>query len=133
MAHPHVGGGALRERRERPDGLEHVDARRPELAVTARSHPAPEQLRHQLQPVADAEHGNAELEQRRVAHRSALLLDARGPSAEDDALRAPRFDVGGAEIGPLNLAVDVELADSARDELRVLAAEIEDEYALFGH
>ena len=41
---------------------------------------------HELHPVAHAQHGHAQLEDRRLAARRSLLVDAVGPAGEDDAL-----------------------------------------------
>ena len=51
---------------------------------------AAEVERHQLRAVADAEHGHAELEERRVDPRRVVGVDRRRAAAEDERRRAPR-------------------------------------------
>jgi hypothetical protein len=89
---------------------------------------AAEVLRHQLHPVADAEHRHPELVQAGVDVRGVLRID-RGRSAGEDhrgrVLRPQR--VGGRPVAD-ELRIDTRLADAAGDQLRVLAAEVDDEH-----
>ena len=55
---------------------------------------AAELLRHDLEPVADAEHGHPELEDARVERRGALLVHAGRAAGQDDARGLPRRDLG---------------------------------------
>ena len=66
-----------------------VSARAPELADLGALDPAAERQHERLHAVADAEHGDPELEQRRdpAAARPRAYTDA-GPAREDQALRA---------------------------------------------
>ena len=83
--------------------------------------------RHGLESVADAEHGHAGVEQRRVNRRSALGVHARRTARQDDRGRLPReqlFDRRGVRH---DLRVDVRLAHPTRDQLRVLGPEIHHE------
>ena len=50
-----------------------------------------------------------------------------GPAREDDALRRERADEIVVDVERVDLAVDVRLAQAARDQLRVLRAEVEDQ------
>ena len=50
-----------------------------------------------------------------------------GPAREDDALRRELAHEVVADVVRMDLAVDVRLAQAARDELRVLRAEVEDQ------
>ncbi len=53
-----------------------------------------------------------------------------GAAREDDALRRERRDLLGRRVPRQDLAVDAYLAHAPRDQLRVLAAEIDDEDSL---
>ena len=102
------------------------------LALVGRAHFAAERVRHELQSVADAEHGQAELEARERRRAERLFVDGRRAARENDAGRpvAPDFiERGGAgqDDGKYFL-----FADAARDELRVLRAEVEDDDGLTG-
>ena len=83
--------------------------------------------RHRLHAVADAEHRHALRPHGVGRARRVALGHAVRPAREHDALRreAPHEVV--ADVVRMDLAVDVRLAQAARDELRVLRAEIEDQ------
>src|SRR5690606_25374659 len=80
-----------------------------------------------LQPVADAQQRQAAVEyflRRSGCVRQGGALRATG---QDDALGAECGDLGRIVVPGPDFAVHAELADAARDQLRVLGAEIEDE------
>ena len=83
--------------------------------------------RHRLHAVADAEHRHALRPDGGRRARRVAVGHAVRPAREHDALRreAPHEVV--ADVVRMDLAVDVRLAQAARDELRVLRAEIEDQ------
>ncbi|MPM59468.1 hypothetical protein SDC9_106310 [bioreactor metagenome] len=86
---------------------------------------AAEREGHDLEPVTDAEHWNAELENGRIALRRVGVVDAGGAAGENDALRIDRLDLfRGGEIRQ-NLAVDMTLADTAGNQLAVLRTEVQ--------
>ena len=70
---------------------------------------------------------------RRVAARRARLRHAARAAREDDADGLARAQRLARRVERQNLAVDGQLAQAARDELRVLRAEIENENGLMGH
>ena len=90
--------------------------------------PAAELEREQLRAVTDAEGRDAELEDRRVELRSAVGVHRRGPAREDQRGRvaAPKLVDGDAVRD--ELGVDARLAHAARDQLRVLPAEVDDQH-----
>ena len=99
--------------------------------MAAADHAAAELLRHGLHAIADAEHRHAELEHGRGrARRAAYSITDCGPAGEDDAAGAEGSHLGVADVPGMDLAVDPELANAARDELGVLRAEIEDQDAI---
>ena len=126
VAHPHAEpavalGLDAREQRARP---RERDLRRPVLAPLRRHHVAAQQHPHRLHPVADAEHGDAGLEQLARGERGALFVDAGGTAGEDDALvAATQHRRDGLGAGD-DLGIDGHVAHAAGDQLRVLPAEI---------
>ena len=64
---------------------------------------------------------------RRVHVRGALGVDARRTAGEDERRRRAARDLLGGDVERHDLRVDPRLADAARDELRVLRPEVEDE------
>src|SRR5262245_7399829 len=103
------------------------DARRAVLPRVRAFDLAAEFVREELEAVADAGHRNAELDDPRVHRGRAVVVDARRPAREDDRARIHRPDRVEGNGAGLDLAVDVLLADSSRNQLRVLRPEIEDE------
>ena len=88
---------------------------------------AAEVMGEELHAVADAEDGDAEVEQGRVELRGVRLVHARRPAGEDDALRVELPDAIGREIAADDLTEDVQLPHPPGDELGELRAEVEDE------
>ena len=80
----------------------------------------------QLTAVADTQQRDAQIEDRGVVVGRRRIVDAVGAAGEDDAGVARRLDLGDGDlvIG-LDLGVDMVLAYAARNQLVVLAAEIE--------
>ena len=112
---------------ERPDRLDDLELRVAVLAVGRAIDGAAEQLGHQLQAVADAEDGDFQVEDLGVDERRAGLLDAERAPGEDDPARSKGADLLHRHRARVDFAVHVQLANAARDQLRVLRTEIEDE------
>ena len=89
---------------------------------------AAELERHQLGAVADAERGDPELEELLVDPRRPLRVDRRGAAGEDHRDGVAPADLRRAQRVRDELGVDPGIADAARDQLRVLAAEVEHEH-----
>ena len=104
-----------------------------ELALRRRRHFPAERMRHQLHPVADAEHRLAEIEQRRVARRRAGVRDALGPARQDDARRVPCANRFRRRARRPDLRIHRQLAQAPGDELGVLRPEIEHDDGLVAH
>jgi hypothetical protein len=128
MAHPHLMAGA-----SGPDAVEQrifiadVEEGAAEFAVFAALDPAAELLAHHLLAVADAKYRNAGLEHD-LRRAGAVGLGCGGRAAGQDhrlRLHAPEGVLGGLERD--DLGIDAGLAHAARDQLRHLAAEIDDE------
>jgi len=58
---------------------------------------------------------------------SASSYTEAGPPGEDDAARREAADEFLVDVEGMQLAVDLRLPDAARDQLRILRAEVEDE------
>src|SRR5581483_3427554 len=80
--------------------------------------------------VADAEHRDAELEQLAAAHGRPRPVDRLRAAGQDEPDRVALADLLLRHVERVHLAVDAVLAHAPRDELRVLAAEVEDEDGL---
>ena len=80
----------------------------------------------ELAAVANAKNGNAQLQNRRVIVGGGHIIDAVGAAGEDDALVVPGLDLsGGNGIVLLDLRIDMEIPDSAGDQLVILSAEVQ--------
>ncbi len=98
-----------------------------ELAHAARLDRAAELRRHRLHAVADAEHRHALRPHGGRRARRVAVGHAVRAAREHDALRREAADEIVADVVRMDLAVDVRLAQAARDQLRVLRAEVEDQ------
>src|SRR5262249_23119792 len=94
---------------------------------------APVRVRQQLHPIADAEGRQAHLEERLGGLRRRIRADAGGSPGEDNRFRPLRLKLSDGNRVRLYLAVDAETAHRARDELRELRSEIEDDDGRFTH
>ena len=90
------------------------------FALLARLDLAAKLLAHQLHAVADAKDRDAKFEDAAVDSRSPFLKDAVGPAGEDDALRRILAHLLGGDVERNDFGVDVLLADSPRNKLRIL-------------
>ncbi len=126
VAHPALLG--LGQAGEQPPAL--LDERQlgaAELAPLGALDPAAERPDHDLHPVTDAEHRDAELEQLGAQRRRARLVDGGRPAGEDQRARLAQPDPLDVGVVGQQLGEDPALAEPARDQLRVLAAEVEHE------
>ena len=103
------------------------ELRAPELADLGALDAPAERQRDELHAVTDAQHRDAELEQLRVEPRRAVGVHRRRAAAEDQALRPAPRDLLGADVVGQQLAEDAALAHAPGDQLRVLAAVVEDD------
>ena len=131
VAHEHVrrhgAAGKERERGVQRDGEYAV------LALVARRYRSSAEMADELHPVADAEHGNAELQHGFVAGGGIVAVYAVRSAGEDDALRRHRADLLHGHFARTDLGIDAMLTHAARDQLLVLSAKIQDQYGLSGH
>ena len=135
VAHPHLlAPRAVHEPAvERIDplfGRGHVGAAEFGGAVTAQNLAA-QHVHHDLLAVTDAEDRNPEVENAFRGARRAVVDHAGRTARKDHGFRRELFQerIGHVLIG-VNFAIDVQLPQAARDQLRHLAAEVDDEKAL---
>jgi hypothetical protein len=98
-----------------------------ELAVAAGLDLAALLHRHREHAVADAEHRHAGIPHRLRRAQLVLLVGAGVAAAEDDGLGRKFADEGIGYIVGMDLAIDMRLAHAARDQLRDLRAEVQDQ------
>ena len=130
MAHPHVeaaGAGVVGQPGEQCVRRDDVHLRMAELALVGGFGGTAELRGEGLHAIADAEDRQAAVEHLlrrggRTGQRGRL-----GAARQDDALGAERGDLGRVVVPGPDLAVHADLADAARDQLRVLRAEVEDQ------
>ena len=126
MAHPHRR--TVVDIGEQVRGVVHFQGR---LAVfgLARGgfHNAPKLLHHQLHPVANPQHGNAQIPDAGIAERRMFGVHGTGTTAEDDSLRSHASQLFGRRAVAEHHREDLGLAHAPGDQLRILGAEIKDD------
>src|SRR4051812_16605764 len=110
-------------------------ALRPDLGITELPHLATfdfsaELVRHRLHAVAYPEHRNAEFEDRLWCTRRPAFPHGSRTAGKDHARRRELPHETVADIMRMKLAIYVRLAYPPCNQLRVLGAEIEDQYFL---
>ena len=125
VAHPHLcGRGHVGH--EGVEGVDHGEHGAAILAAGGALHLAAVFSCEELGSVAYAEQGKAAFHDGKVGLGCLRVAHRVGAAGEDHALHV------GVELRPsvegVDLAIDVEFADSSGDELRVLGAEIYDDY-----
>ena len=128
MAHPdrRLAFEAVEERA----GVVLVDDGKAVLPLRGGYDAAAQLVREQLHAVADAQDRDAALEYPRLGQGRAVLVDGRGAAGEDDALQVESGDGCAGRGGRDQFAVDVLLANAARDEPAVLRAVVDNGDAL---
>src|SRR5438132_3851345 len=104
----------------------------PVLPVRRRRDLTAELVGEELHAVADAEHGEAGLEDVSGGLRSAFVVDGGWAAGEDEAARVEPLDLLPGSVVGDELAVDVALADAAGDEHRVLGTEVDNDDCFAG-
>jgi hypothetical protein len=88
---------------------------------------ATEVQRHLLDAVAEAEHGDAELQDARVHMRRPVGVDRCGAAGKDERRGCAALHLFDRYVERNDLGVHPRLTDPARDQLRVLRTEVENE------
>src|SRR6185295_11864578 len=86
-----------------------------------------ELVRHRLHAVADAEHGNSELEHRLRRMRLHVVIRREVAAGKDHAFGTELAHESTVDVPRMDLAINLRLAHAARDQLRVLRPEVEDQ------
>ena len=97
------------------------------LALHAPADDTAELLADQLGAVADAEHRNAQVVDRRIERRRTVDVDALGAARQDDRRRLAVGDLVGGDPVRDDLGVHLQLTHPTGDQLGVLGAEVDDE------
>src|SRR5215472_1429639 len=133
MAHPHLLAPALGPQPlEQPAFVHDVDEGAAEFLVIAQRYSAAELRAHRLHAVTDAQHRHAEPEDDLRRARRGRLCQRSGAARQDDPARCKVAQPIFGHCERMDLAINAALAHTAGDELRDLAAEIEDQDAV-GH
>ena len=132
MAHPH--GLLLRRVREQPRiGARTRNLGRSVLALVGVPHRAAKRHSHGLLPVAEAEHGNAQLEDGRIHAGRVLGIDARRTTRQDDRRRRQLAHLVGRDVAGYDFGVNPQVTNASGDELPVLRSKIQhDDQLLWG-
>lgn len=93
------------------------------FAVIALFNFAPEMVSKKLMTVADAEHGNTCMQDLRIDIGAAGFVNAGGSAGDHEALSGTK--VRSRRVARTDVGVDTELADTASNQVSVLAAGIE--------
>ena len=125
VAHPHLerGGKSVEELRLG----DHLHLRVAVLARGCRLNPPAQVVHDEVQPVADAEHGNAHRKQCGISGRRVRVVDRAGATGEDQPQRLERANLLDGRGAGKHHGEDVELADATRDQLGVLRAEVQND------
>src|SRR5256885_17245498 len=83
-------------------------------------------VRHELQAVANSEHGKSQLKYAWIGTGRVFVIDGRRPSGKNDPHRRIFLDVFNFRIAGENGGKDVLFADAACDQLRILRPKVED-------
>ena len=130
VGHPNLELGGHASEQAAVAALDAADHGLAELALLAGSDLAAVGVGQLLHAVADAQNGDVaggdEVPDLLRHVGGALLVDRRGSTAEDDGREVVGAELLGGNEAGVQLAVDVELADPASDEVRVLTAKVED-------
>ena len=89
--------------------------------------------RQKLRAIADSENRDSQRENARIHIRRAVGIDAVRPSGEDDTDRVIGSDFRQGHRAGMHFAINMVFADATGNELVVLSAEIQNQYALILH
>ncbi len=103
------------------------------LAFLRRTDFSPERVHHELQSVADAEHRHAQLQHFFIGMGRAFVIHRGRSARQDNPYRRVAADFLQAGIKRENNRKHFVFADAARDQLRILRSEVEDNDGLGFH
>jgi hypothetical protein len=96
------------------------------LAFVRRPNLTAQRMDHELQPVADPQHGQTEFEYALVRGGSIFVVNRAWAPGEDYPHRRIATNFLKASSAGKNDGKDVLFADAARNELRILRSKVED-------
>lgn len=131
VAHPADGGGL--NILEHLAAVVHKDLGLAVLTLRGAADMTAQQVHHQLAAVADSQHRDAPVEDLGVDGGRIFQIDAVGAAGEDDALGVLRLDDRQVSFVGIDFTVDIVLADTARDQLIVLAAKVQHDDSFMLH
>ena len=111
-----------------PGGIDNVKVGGAEFHYASAAHPAAQFPAEELVSIAHPQDGNVQIEQRGVTGWAAGGVHAGGTAGEDDALDPG--EAGWIHIRREDLGENVVTADSVGDQMRVLAAKVQNSDAL---
>ena len=103
------------------------------LALSRGTHLPAERIHHELQTVADTEHRNAEIEDTLVGQWSILVVHRRRPARQNNPHRRVAANFFQAGVERQHDRENFLFADAARNQLRILRPEVEDNDGLGFH
>ena len=103
------------------------------FALERRAHPSAQVVHNEVQPVADAEGGHAERENSWVGGRGVRVVNRRRTAGKNQSDGFVGLNLPQGRRARQHYRENVLFADAARDELRILRAEIEDNDGLSVH
>ena len=124
MAHPHLLAPGDSAEKESSRRAVRSSCANPYSPLSPFSHRAAQEVRHQLLPVANAQHRNSGIEQRRIDGRAAGIVNAGRTAGDDDPFAS--CQLGGGRFAGSHFRVNAEFADLTGDEMTVLSSGVED-------
>src|SRR5438552_10991922 len=103
------------------------------LALLAGAREAAQLLRHVMQAVADSQDRFAKSEDTLIGDRCIVGVNGKRPTAQDDADRRILLDLIEVRGAGQDDGKDLQFAQAARNQLRVLRAKVEDDDGLMFH
>ena len=131
VAHPADGGRLYI--REHFTVIVHEHLRLAVLTLRCTANVTAQQMHHQLAAITDAQHRHTPCKDLRVDRGRILQINAVGATGEDDALGVLCLDDRQIGFIGIDLTVDIVLADTARDQLIVLAAKVQHDHGFMLH
>ena len=103
------------------------------FALGSRAHLAAQVMHDEVQSIADAQRRQIQLQQPGIGIRRIRVVHRRRPARKDDADGLVRLDFRKRDRARKHDGKDVQLANTPRNQLRILRAEIENNDCLGVH
>ncbi len=132
VAHPD-GEGCGQSGKELRCTVFNGDFRMAVLAAGRIEHLAAEMMDDEVQSIADSQDRQAQFEQLGISGGGVSVVNRRRPAGEDEAQGLERLNLADGRGAGQHDGEDVVFADAARNQLRVLRTEVEDDDCLGVH